>query len=109
MVVIRSLAIFLTPLLFASLIQHQYTSKAVSILILSVLIQLYAVQDVVSGTNLVTLEWDLSLAFAGAMLFIPVIIYFLKGSAHSMHQKLKSAANPYGLEDNSNDTPSIVK
>jgi hypothetical protein len=87
-IVIRSLAVFLTPLLTFSFFRKAFIAKGVILLVLAVLMQLYALQDVATGSELVTLEWALSLAVGGALLLIPAVIYFLSGTFSSFHQKL---------------------
>lgn len=106
-VVIRALAVFLTPLVIASLFKQAYFAKAISLLILSGLMQLYAVQDVVTGLSTVPLEWALSLALAGVMLLVPTLYYFFRGLAGSAQKGIKQsvvqttgdASTPEWLDD----------
>jgi hypothetical protein len=91
-VVIRALAIFITPLLLTSLFKGAYFAKAVSLLILSGLIQLYAIQAIVTGILTVPLEWALSLTLAGILLLIPVLYYFFKGLTGSAKKGIAKAA-----------------
>lgn len=86
---IRALAIFLTPLFLASFFKKAYFAKGVSLLILSGLIQLYALQNVLSASaSVVPLEWALSLAIAGMALLIPAVIYLIQGFFAAMHKSL---------------------
>lgn len=91
-VLIRAIAVFLIPLLVASLFQRAYFAKAVSILILSGLLQLYALQDIAVNTATISLEWALALALAGLMLLLPVLYYFLRGLTDSTKRTVKKAA-----------------
>jgi len=94
---IRALAIFLTPLFFFSFMDKNFTAKGLTLLILSVLMQLYALQDIATGAQIVPLEWALSISYGGAALLLPMVIYFIKGSLYSMHTKLKSKAHAEAL------------
>lgn len=87
-IMIRSLAIFMTPLFLLSFIKGAHTGKAGTLLVLSALFQLYALQEVASGTTLVPLEWSISLALAGAALLVPMVLFFLGGMVSGTKSKL---------------------
>ena len=90
-VIIRSLAVFLTPVLLLGFFISAHFAKGVVYLITSVLVQLYAVQVVATNSQVVPLEWALSLAFGGALLLVPAAISFLQGSLSSFHQGIKKS------------------
>ena len=90
-VIIRSLSFLLTPLFLLSFIPKGYFPKAGILLVVSALSQLYALQEVTSGTTMIPLEWSLSLSLAGASLAIPIIIYTIKGIILSAKNKLAPA------------------
>ena len=96
-IAIRSLAIFLTPLLLLSFFHKAYIPKGVSLLILAVLMQLYALQDVATDSRLITLEWALSLSIGGVLLLIPAVIFFLSGSFSSVASSIKKTARSEAL------------
>lgn len=91
-VIIRGLAIFLTPLFLISFIPGAHFAKAGITLVISALAQLYALQEVASGTTLVPLEWSISLAAAGAALLLPTVLFVLGGMIHG-------AAGKFALPD----------
>jgi len=79
-ILIRTLAIFITPLWLASFMQKAFQFKAVSFLVIGTLLQLYAVQSVATPTVGISLEWAISFAYAGALLYIPMLTYFITGA-----------------------------
>jgi len=99
---VRALAVFITPLWLLSFLSGAFQFKAVALLIASVLIQLYSVQSVASNTVGLPLEWSIALAFAGLLLFLPMLIYFVKGSLGNGHKS--APPNEIGsLTDDSDD------
>jgi len=87
-VFIKALGLFIIPLLFMSFFPGFYMLKGASLLVLSALYQLYALQQVASGAETVPLEWSLALALAGMVLLIPMVIFFILGGLSSAHTKL---------------------
>ena len=87
-VIIKAVAIFLTPVLILSTIEGHYTAKGATLLIVIPLMLLYALQDVVTSAKVVPLEWSLSITLAGVALLVPMVWYFLQGAVHSVHKQL---------------------
>lgn len=99
-IVIRSLALFISPLWLMSFFGPAHYAKATILLILSGLAQLYAIQEVITGAKMVQLEWSLSLVLAGLALLLPTVIFFLKGAASVVRGKITNQApNPFDDED----------
>jgi hypothetical protein len=92
-IAIRSLAIFFSPLYLFSFFRGARFAKGTILLIASGLLQLYALQEVVSGTTLLPLEWSLSLALAGLILLLPSIINLIIGIFFSK-PKIEIEENP---------------
>lgn len=90
-VIIKAIGLFLTPLWIASFIEGQYTLKGVLLLILAALMQLYALQDIVTKASVVPIEWSLSISLAGVALLVPMIIYFVRGALSSLHSQIAEA------------------
>ncbi len=65
-------------LVFSSIGIHPY-AKSGSLFIISGLVQLYALQDVVAGSNTIPVEWAVSLTLSGMVLLLPTIFYVMKG------------------------------
>ena len=78
-IVIKSLALFITPLLLLSFTGFKKVLKGILLLIASGLLQLYALQDVASGAHTVPLEWSLSFTLTGVLLLFTSIAYILMG------------------------------
>jgi hypothetical protein len=93
-VIIRGLSFLLTPLFLFSFFSKGYFPKAGILLVVSVLAQLYALQEVTSGTTMIPLEWSLSLSIAGAALVIPIVIYIIKGVILSAKNKISPEETP---------------
>lgn len=92
-IIIKSIALFLAPLWFLSFLSFNPLTKGTILLILSGLMQLYALQDVATNSHVIPLEWSLSLTLAGAALLIPALIYMLVGAGKKAHNKV--AHDPY--------------
>jgi hypothetical protein len=71
-----------------SFIERRYGLKGSISLVLAALSQLYVLQELATGQQLLPLEWSLSISLAGVALLLPMIIYFLKGMLSSAHDKL---------------------
>lgn len=78
-ILIKSSALYITPLLLLSFTGFNKTLKGIALLIISGLFQLYALQDVASGAHAIPLEWALSLTFTGVILLFTSIIYIIMG------------------------------
>lgn len=98
---IRSLAIFITPLWLASFINRAWQFKAVFLLVIGVLLQLYGVQATASTTVGIPLEWAVAFTLGGLALFLPMLFFFAKGA---MGTKPSSAPKNIGsLADDDDD------
>ena len=87
-IVLKALAIFITPVWFLSFLSINHLTKASITLVLSGLLQLYSLQDVVSGAEVIPLEWAIALTLAGAALLIPTITYPIIGAMTGVKQNL---------------------
>jgi len=91
-IVVRAIAIFLSPLWLMSFIGKNYSLKGSVSLVLAGLTQLYALQELATGNKILPLEWALAISLAGLALLIPMVIYFLRAILHSAHTKLAGAS-----------------
>lgn len=92
-IVIKSMALFLAPVWFLSFLDFSKLTKGAILLVLSGLMQLYALQDVATNAQVIPLEWSLSLTLTGVVLLIPAIIYMLIGLTKKAHKSLSEG--PY--------------
>lgn len=91
LVVIRGISLFLIPTLILSFIKGKHFSKVIFLLIVCSLSQLLSIQEIITDTTLVPLEWALSISFAGALLILPMITITLNGLFVTTKSKLKQA------------------
>ena len=75
-IVIKTAGLVWTTLWAVTFIEKKYALKTGIVLVVSALMQLYALQDVATDSHTVPLEWGLSFALCG-LLLIPVIIFYL--------------------------------
>lgn len=93
-IAIKSLAIFLTPVLAISLINRHHFAKGIGLLVLLGLVQLYTIQQVATDAKVIPLEWTISLALASLALLLPALLHLLLGLAYKTKQKLSAPPNP---------------
>jgi hypothetical protein len=91
---IKAIAILFSPLWLLSFFDIASSSffKPSILLVLSALLQLYAIQEVASRTGVVSLEWALSFTLAGLFLIFPTILLFIRSIVVSLHRNLTSAS-----------------
>ncbi|KKU10510.1 MAG: hypothetical protein UX13_C0010G0010 [Candidatus Woesebacteria bacterium GW2011_GWB1_45_5] len=75
----------MAPLWLLSFMEKQFALKGVLLLVLAALMQLYALQDVVTKAEVVPVEWSLSISLAGVALLTPMVLYIIRGVFASMH------------------------
>lgn len=78
-IVLKSIALIMTPLWLFSYTGFNKTTKGASLLVLSGLMQLYSLQAVVTSSSVIPLEWSLALTLTGMLLLIPAVLYLLTG------------------------------
>jgi len=103
-ILIRSLALFISPLWLLAWFGPIHTAKGVTLLILSGLMQLYSLQQVAGASApTISMEWSLSFTIAGLLLLLPMIWFFLKGMtsglAGTVSKKMTAAPNPFDDDD----------
>jgi hypothetical protein len=91
---IKAFAVLFSPLWLLSFFDIANNSffKPSALLVLSALLQLYAIQEVASQTGLVSMEWALSFTLAGLFLILPTILFFIRSLVVSLHRNLTSAS-----------------
>lgn len=95
---VKTLAIFIaTVLAVTSLGGNNYPMQGATVLILAALMELYAIQQIATKSSILSIQWNLSLAFAGASLIIPAVIFVLTALIKSVHRNL--TADPYDSEE----------
>ena len=98
-IIIRSLALFTLSLLILSFFGRANYAKGSALLVASGLAQLYALQEIITKSKMVALEWSLSLALAGLGLLLPTLIFFLKGMTGGIRDKITDdAPDPFSKD-----------
>lgn len=100
--VIKVAALFLSPLWLFSFIEKKYAIKGAVLIVLAGLSQLYALQQTAAGLRMIPIEWILSISYAGALLFIPAVLFFVMGVVSGVHSAL---VGEKGEEEEQNSLP----
>ncbi|OGK27160.1 hypothetical protein A3D80_03000 [Candidatus Roizmanbacteria bacterium RIFCSPHIGHO2_02_FULL_40_13b] len=91
---VKTVAIFISIVItITSLGENKYSLQSVVVFILAALMELFAIQQIATHTNNISLQWNLSLAFSGVILVIPAIIYMILAIIKTAHKNL--IADPY--------------
>lgn len=77
-ILIRSIAIFMTPVWLLSFIDQAYRFKSLTLLVTTILTQLYAIQTVSTYSTSIPLEWSISLCCGSLVLLMPTLYFFLR-------------------------------
>ena len=89
---VRALGFVLTVILVISvLIEKKNFVKATLLFALGALAELYAVQQLATGMRTTPLNYTLSIAYAGAALALPILVYLIKGAFSSAGEKVSGA------------------
>lgn len=94
---VRALGMVITVLLvLAVLIEKKNFIKATIIFALGALAELYAIQQLSTGGKVTPTNYTLSIAYAGALLILPILIYLIKGAFSSAGAKVSGAPEESG-------------
>lgn len=85
---IRTIAIFLTILVVYSAIKGRYFTKAFISLAAAIFAEAYAIQQLSTGVRTTPIQWTLSISYAGVLMLVLVVYYFLKGIFHGFSKAL---------------------
>jgi hypothetical protein len=78
-IILKAAAIFIIPILLLSFAGWSKTIKGIIVFVVSGVLQLYSLQDLVSGAHAVPVEWALSFTLSGMLLIIPAAVYIIMG------------------------------
>lgn len=92
-IIIKSISLFMFPLWFLTFLDFNKLIKGSILLVLSGLMQLYALQDVATNSQVIPLEWSLSLTLTGVFLLIPAVFYTIAGMTKKVSKSLSE--DPY--------------
>jgi hypothetical protein len=78
-ILMKGIALFAAPILALRSLGVKPMATGLSLFVLSVLLQLYAVQDIASGAYVVPLEWSIGFTLAGLFLLPAAILFIIAG------------------------------
>lgn len=90
-IVIKALGIFLSTLLLLSAIEVSRLIKGGILLGIAGLMQLYALQEVATGAQVLPLEWTISLTLAGMTLLLPTAFYLIRGALDGANKRFSKS------------------
>jgi len=99
LIVVRAIALIISPIWVMTFIEKRYGLKAGVSLVLAGVSQLYVLQELATGSQILPLEWSLSIALAGLALLPMLLFYFLKAGASAAHSKLTGGDNTDSEEE----------
>lgn len=89
-ITVKTIALFTGIVMLISFIKSSF-ARAGTVILVSGLLQLYALQDVATNSQILPLEWSLSLTLTGLALIVPAILYLIAGIIKSIHHSLNSS------------------
>ncbi|OGD83149.1 hypothetical protein A2572_03830 [Candidatus Collierbacteria bacterium RIFOXYD1_FULL_40_9] len=87
-ILLRSIGLTLIPILIFNFFNKGYGAKFIISLLISGLTQLYAVQEVATGTTLAPLEWSLSLAVMGIFYIFIALVFLVLNISQVVKNKI---------------------
>lgn len=101
---IRTLGIVIVVLVLFSLVNRQYFAKAGILLFLCVMAELYGFQQIPASFKLISIQWTLSIAYAGFIAVIPVVFFILMGIGGMFNKEAQT-----GTEAKSENQKSVLE
>lgn len=87
-IAVRTGALLLSTVLLFSTVEKKYGLKALVLTGVAVLAELYAIQQIATGTKITTIQWTLAIAYAGMTAVIPVIYFLVRALIDWMYTLL---------------------
>lgn len=87
-IAIKSVAIFLSVIIISGSIGLKNFVRGSAIFLISAFMQLYAVQDVATNSQVLPLEWSLSLTLSGIGLLFPAVIFIFFGFLKKLYSSV---------------------
>lgn len=92
-IIIKTIALTTVTIYAVSVLKLSKVLTGGAVLLISGLMQLYALQDVATNSQVIPLEWSLALTMTGMLLLIPAILYFVIGLIGNAHKSLTNDPN----------------
>ena len=78
-IILKALSLVVSPLLLLASFGIKRFFKGAILLVISGLLQLYALQDVATAAKVIPLEWALGFTLAGLLLLAPILVFLIMG------------------------------
>jgi hypothetical protein len=98
-IVLKAVALTLAPIWILSMMGIKATLKGSILLVISALLQLYALQDVVSRAYVLPLEWSLAFCLTGLLLLVPALLFLIFGMLGGAKKKLTTDSYDFLKDD----------
>lgn len=85
---IKTLVVCMSILFGLSIVSKKYLAKALFLLLLTALLELYAIQQLATGSQMVSMEWSIAFASSGIVLLIPIVFFFILATGTVVHKNL---------------------
>lgn len=109
-IVLRVIGLYVSILLIFSFIEHRYFTKAFLSIFMGIVAEFYAIQQLSTGARFTPVQWTISFAYVGALLFPTSIIYILKGVYHVITRSFSDTKTDYPeailSDENKEESPS---
>lgn len=102
-ILVRTLAIFVSSMLVTSIVDGKYFAKAITLLLVGILAEFFAIQQLATGFRITTIQWTLSIAYGSLLLSLGVISMVLKGIWSSFNEGKDQPVSTTEAEDNGPD------
>lgn len=93
-IILKALALIIASILILSFLGFKKITNGAILLVLAGLMQLYSLQSVVSNSQIIPLEWSISITLAGVVLLFISLFYLITGIVG------KFTEDPYSPEEN---------
>lgn len=106
-IVVRSVSLMLSVVLFLSLMEYQYFKKLFISLFLGFIAFIYGYQQLITNGSITPLLWTIAITYSGVLLILPSVVYLLLGFYYllippqKVHEEIK-------LEEKSNNNSSVL-
>lgn len=87
-ILMKTIGVVISILLVLSALGLHSFAKSGTLLILSGLMQLYSLQDIVTNSRTIPVEWAVTLTLSGMIFLIPTVIYAIKGLVGGSSQEV---------------------
>jgi hypothetical protein len=78
-IIIRTFALFISSMLAISIVKQKYFTKALILLIVGLVAEFFAIQQLATGFRVTTIQWTLAISYGSLILVLGIIWMILKG------------------------------